>query len=85
MATPLTPRQAWETVRAQIVTANRVVPCTPLIDFLRCAITISQAGNDPTISQLPSNVPLAPPYLLDRRRSIVERDFPTLNQKLTNL
>ena len=41
LAEPLTPRQAWETIRAQIVTDNRVEACTPLIDYLRCCLTVS--------------------------------------------
>ena len=80
LAEPLTPRQAWETVQAQIVTDNRVEACQPLIDFLRCCITISNVGNEPLVANLPPYVPMATPYLLDRRRAIIERDFPFLSQ-----
>ena len=85
LAESMTPRQAWETVKAQIVTDNRLAECSPLVNFLRCCITISQVGNEPIVSQMPPNVPIAPTYLLDRRRSILERDFPFLNQNVTAL
>jgi hypothetical protein len=85
LAHPLSPRQAWETVQTQIVVDNRQESCAPLINFLRAAITISQAGNTPIINQLPPYGPIAPPYLLDRRRAILERDFPSLNHNVTQL
>jgi hypothetical protein len=85
LAGPLSPRQAWETVRAQIMVDQREESCAPLINFLRCAITISQAGQAPVLCTAPPTAPLAPPLLLDRRRLIIEQDFPVLNNNLMHL
>ena len=38
LTAPLSPRQAWELVRAQIVAYGRGAACEPLIDYLRLAM-----------------------------------------------
>ena len=85
LAKPLSPREAWDTVRSQIVTDNRQEACRPLIDYLRCAICITQANESPTVAVNPPLAPLPDPILLDRRRKIIEQDFPLLNSQLANV
>ena len=85
LAKPLSPREAWEIVRSQIVTDNRTAACRPLIDFLRCAICISQVDHSPILAVNPPLAPLPDSILLDRRRSIIEQDFPLLNADLAHI
>ena len=57
-----------------------------MIDYLRLAITIENQGDTQSpIAVLPPTVPLAGNFLLQRRRTILERDFPMLNTALTGL
>ncbi len=86
LANPLTPRQAWDRVRGQIVVDNREGPCTALVDYLRAALTISQQNQAPllTLQDAPT-APVADADLLDHRRRILESDFPNLNQHLAGL
>ena len=86
LAAPLTPRQAWETVRAQIVADGREADCAPLITYLRLALTIEHVGDtESPLAINPPTVPLADVFLLDRRRKIVEADFPSLNDALVGV
>ena len=83
---PLSPRQAWELVRAQIVTDGRDTACEPLIDYLRLALTIVNTGDtESPISITPPTAPLADNFLLDRRHSILQQDFPSLNTALASI
>ena len=86
LAGPTSPRAAWETVRAQIVTNNKVAACQPLIDFLRVALTRVNDQNHATGITLPPPIaPLADALLLDRRRKLLEVDFPSLNRNLIQI
>lgn len=78
LASPVTPRQAWETCRAQIVTDNREVECAPLIDYFRAAITRTTANVLPSLAVASPNPPLADADLMSHRRRILEQDFPLL-------
>ncbi len=86
LASPLTPRQAWELVRGQIVADNREAHCAAIINFLRAALTRSQ-NNQPVELRLAAapTAPVADEILLTHRRRIVESDFPQLNQALPQL
>ena len=86
LAGPLTPRQAWESVRAQIVADGREADCMPLIHYLRLALTITTPGDtESPLAVDPPTVPLADIFLLDRRRQILEDDFPALNAALADV
>ena len=71
LAKPLTPREAWEIVQTQIVTDNRQAACQPLIDYMRCAITISVPNTPPTLTVNPPVAPLPDNTLSNRRRTII--------------
>ena len=81
----LTPREAWEIVQTQIVTDNRVAMCQPLVDFLRCCLTHPNANAPSIVSVNPPTAPLPDNILADRRRAIIESDFPALNAQLAQL
>lgn len=86
LTAPLSPRQAWELVRAQIVADGRDTACEPLIDYLRLALTIVNTGDtESPISITPPTAPLADNFLLDRRHSILQQDFPSLNTALASI
>ena len=78
---PLTPREAWETVAAQIVIDGTEVDCASLLAFLRASLTID-GGGDTGIQHAPPIVPFADAILDERRRHILEEDFPVLNPAL---
>ena len=78
---PLSPRQAWETVVAQMVTDGVDGDCTPLISFLKGALTVDAAG-DTGVQHAPPAVPFLDETLGQRRRNILEADFPALNPAL---
>jgi hypothetical protein len=83
---PITPHHAWTTVRAQIETDGRMNDCMPLINFIRAAFTRVTAQNHYTgVSITAPTAPLADATLLNRRRAILESDFPSLNQNLAAL
>ena len=79
LATPLSPRDAWQVIRGQIQVEGREVACKRLFDFLRAAITRSQPNQLPLVSTPLPAPPLADEQLMDRRHRIVEHDFPLLN------
>ena len=78
---PLTPREAWETVVAQINTDGIEIDCAPLIAFLRASLTVD-AGGDTGIQHAPPIIPFSDAILDERRRRILEGDFPVLNPAL---
>ena len=84
LASPLTPRQAWEVCRAQIVTDNREADCKPLIDYFRAAITRSVINTIPALSVAVPVPPLADPDLVAHCRRILEQDFPLLGTSQTS-
>lgn len=86
LANPLSPREAWNVVYAQIVTDNREQMCLPLINYLRCCLTIPTAAiPDPCTAVVPPVAPLPDDILSNRRRTIIENDFPALNIQLVHL
>lgn len=77
---PLTPREAWERVRGQIVTDGTEVACHALVKFLQAAITLPTAGEEPLLSLAESPTALlADALLLEHRRRILCEDFPELS------
>jgi hypothetical protein len=77
---PLTPRQAWEIVCADIDNHNDQVACAPLVNFIRLACTRSAAGD--TASPLARNalaVPLADTALIQHRTELIAYKLPGLN------
>ena len=82
---PLTPRQAWEIVQAQIVIDNNTVSCLALTNFIKATMTVSGDPDRPLVAVADPTVPLADDLLLSRRRKIIETDFPVLNINLAQL
>lgn len=79
LGSPLTPRQAWERVRGQIVVENQEASCAALIKYIQAALTRSGVDAPPTLAlSEPPSAPLADAMLLDHRRRILEEDFPAL-------
>ena len=85
LASPLSPRHAWDIVRSQIVTDNRQEECLPLINYLRCALWVSTNPDTPILAVNPPTAPLPDSVLLDCRCRIIENDFPLLNSNLANI
>ena len=85
LAGPLTPRQAWEVCRGQIVADNRVAQCQPLIDYFRAAITRTTINVVPALAVNAPAPPLADPDLLSHRRRILEQDFPLLGTSQSSI
>ena len=80
LSKPLTPREAWETIYAQILVDNRQAMCQPLLNFLRRAIVVTTtAGLSPIVAVVPPITPLPDNILSDRCCSIIKSDFPALN------
>jgi hypothetical protein len=80
---PLTPREAWERVRGQIVTDGKEDSCRALIKYLQAAITRSAANAEPLLSLADApTAPLADAVLLEHRRRILCDDFPELDQEV---
>jgi hypothetical protein len=79
---PLTPREAWERVRGQIVTDGKEVACRALIKYLQAALTQSAVNAKPllALAEAPT-APLADAMLLEHRRRILCEDFPELDQE----
>ena len=86
LANPLTPREAWERVRGQIVVDGQEVACLALIKYIQAALTCTAVGAAPTLSLSDAPVaPLADAVLLDHRQRILDEDFPELNHQLVGL
>ena len=84
----LTPRQAWQRIRGAIITDGLAQECSPLIDWLRCAITRRPATpQDPVLNSVLAQAAPAPQAIgtlaaantfRAYRMGIVEKDFPDL-------
>ena len=83
LSKPLSSREAWNTIQAQIVIDGRQVDCATLVEFLCCEMTRSTAGNLPVLAQTSRTAPIADWTLLDSRRSFLESDFSVLTISLT--
>jgi hypothetical protein len=80
IAGPLTPRQAWELINADVTNNNNEAACAPLLTFLRIACTLNAAGD--TASQLAFPdlvVPLADTTLVQHRSALIGHKLPGLN------
>jgi hypothetical protein len=80
IAGPLTPRQAWELISADVATHNDEAACAPLLTFLRMACTLNAAGD--TASPLAFRdlvVPLADTTLVQQRSALIAHKLPGLN------
>ncbi len=86
LGNPLTPREAWERVRGQIVLEGQEVACHALIKYLQASLTYAAGGADPLLALTDAPMsPLADSLLLDHRQRILDEDFPQLNQQLVGL
>ncbi len=74
-----TVRQVLEYVYPICVDRGWLVSCKPLLDFLRCNMTRTTAGENPTIwaDEAPRAI-LADPEMIERRNRILTTDFPGL-------
>ena len=50
LAGPLSPRQAWFTLKAQIDMDNNAVTCSPLVDYLRASLTLTTVNVLPALA-----------------------------------
>jgi hypothetical protein len=79
---PLTPREAWERVRGQVVLDGLEGDCHAMVKYLQAALTRPADGADPLLNLGdPPTAPLADGLLLDHRQRVLEEDFPQLNQQ----
>ena len=86
LAGPITPREAWERIRGQIVVDGQEIACQALIKFFQAAVTRAAVGAAPALSLTVAPVaPLADALLLDHRQRILDEDFPQLNHQLAGL
>ena len=77
---PLTPREAWERVRGQIVIDGQERACHPFIKYLQASLTRSGANAEPALAlPEPPTAPLADSVLLEHRQRILSEDFPELD------
>ena len=79
MLDPLTPRQAWERLYAQIEVDQKVQECAPLLQWLSLALTVPAVGDPSVLGIAAPLAPVADHVLLEHRRSILVQDFPELN------
>lgn len=80
LGNPLSPKEAWERVRGQIVIDGKEAGCKALVKWLQAAITRAGVGQLPTLALTEAPVaPLADAVLLDHRQRILEEDFPELS------
>ena len=78
---PLSPRQAWERIRGEIVRLGIEIQCGPLIDWLRCAVT-RNLGVGHTISLIQRPVPIVPlanATLINHRHNRIMQNLPARN------
>ena len=86
LAGPMTPREAWFTVKAQIDTDNNAAHCAPLVDYLRASITLTTLNAPPALSLGVNPIaPVSDMELMTHRRRILEKDFPMLNVSQSNI
>jgi len=83
LGAPLTPREAWERVRGQIVIDGKEEACRALVKYLQAAITRSAAQGEPllTLQDAPT-APLADALLLEHRQRLLMEDFPELDHSM---
>ena len=80
LAGPMSPREAWFTLKAQIDTDNNAVACSPLVDYLRASLTLTTVNVLPALALTANpDAPVSDFELMTHRRRILERDFPMLN------
>ena len=73
-------------VRAQIIADGRDAACEPLINYLRLVLTIDNTDDTESPNAIvPPLAPLEDNFLLDRRHSILEQNFPVLNAALVSI
>ena len=83
---PLPSWQTWELVRAQNIADGRDAACEPLINYLRLVLTIDNTDDTESPNAIvPPMAPLEDNFLLDRRHSILEQNFPVLNAALVSI
>jgi hypothetical protein len=76
----LTPREAWERVRGQIVIDGKEIACKALVKYLQAALTRSIAHGEPLLALADAPLaPLADGLLLEHRQRILVDDLPELN------
>jgi hypothetical protein len=81
LASPLTPRQAWETVAHAIITNNDQAACAPLLDFIRLACTSNAAGDNASpLARQALIVPQLDAPLMRHRTELIEHKLPGLNR-----
>jgi hypothetical protein len=80
---PLTPREAWVQVAGAIYNDGMHEACSPLLDWLRVAITRQGDGLPSRLLQEHPRVPLSLPSLVQRRWQLVINDLPALNAGAT--
>ncbi|KAK1736299.1 hypothetical protein QTG54_012899 [Skeletonema marinoi] len=82
----LTPMKAYVYVYARCVAEGWLDSCAPLLDHLRCAITVSVAGDDPAIWDVnPPRAVLLDEVLIQRRNHIIMGDFPELDGRAATM
>jgi hypothetical protein len=83
LGTPLTPREAWERVRGQMVVDGNEVSCRALVKYLQAALTRPAPNADPllTLAEAPT-APVADAALMEHRRRILIEDFPELSEEV---
>ena len=84
LAQSLTPREAWIRVKGAIAAAGQMADCSPLIDWLRVALTRADADQPSRLCvEYPSQPILQQPsdmnLLTAHRLALVKRDLPTLS------
>jgi hypothetical protein len=80
VAGPLTPRQAWELVSADVSNNNDEISCATLLTYLRLACTRNAAGDTASPLAFPDlTVPLADPTLVQHRTALIGHKLPGLN------
>jgi hypothetical protein len=81
---PLTPRQAWEIVAADIIANGHEAACDSLIKYLRLALTLGAAQDTASpLNRGPFDVPLADDKLIRHRTALIQHKLPGLNQTPT--
>ena len=79
---PMTPRQAWDIVVADITTNGDNAHCQSLVNFLRLAITLNAAGDNasPLVRTAGFEVPMSDANLIHHRTTLVQQKLLGLNQ-----
>jgi hypothetical protein len=82
LGNPLSPCEAWERVRGQIVIDGNDVACRALVKYLQAALTRPAANVEPLLSLAEApTAPVADAALLEHRRRILVEDFPELGEE----